>query len=152
MKKVLSLILALVLLIGSVALADIDLTGMSFNELRILYEQVQQALINTKQGGTVKVGSGLFIVGKDIPSGKWSITAEEGGHVFLSVYKSFDETRNEGKGIFTYDWIYSPSHRSYDEGDTTEMTVYLQDGYCVEITSGSVLFTPANSLSAGFFD
>ena len=151
MKKLLAIVLIIAMLIPA-ACAEIDLTGMSFNELRILYEQVQQALIDTKQGGTVKVGSGLFIVGKDIPSGKWSITAEEGGHVFLTVYKSFDETRNEGKGIFTYDWIYSPSHRSYDEGDTTEMTVYLQDGYCVEITSGSVLFTPANSLSAGFFD
>lgn len=151
MKKLLAIVLIIAMLIPA-ACAEIDLTGMSFNELRILYEQVQQALIDTKQGGTVKVGSGLFIVGKDIPSGKWSITAEEGGHVFLTVYKSFDETKNEGKGIFTYDWIYSPSHRSYDEGDTTEMTVYLQDGYCVEITSGSVLFTPANSLSAGFFD
>ena len=151
MKKVLSLILAIVLLIGSVALADIDLTGMSFNELRILYEQVQQALIDTKQGGTVKVGSGTYVVGKDIPAGKWTITPEDKQFGIVYVYKNAEDCENKKNEVMC-DLIVSSHSPVLSDCDATEMNVLLVDGYYVVIKDVTVYFTPFDSLSAGFFD
>ena len=152
MKKVLSLILTLVLLIGSVALAEIDLTGMSFNELRILYEQVQQALIDTKQGGTVKVGIGVYEVGKDIPAGKWTVTVPGNNCAFVYIFPSYEAYLDSEYNFLDFQLIYSTEYSKLREGSNTEMNMTIREGQCIRVEDATVYFTPFDSLTAGFFD
>lgn len=77
MKKTFAfvLILALLLPLSSFASdsADIDLSGLSFDELIALREQLNLAIWNSQEWHDVTVPAGVWEIGKDIPEGHWTI-------------------------------------------------------------------------------
>lgn len=83
MKKLLSLLLAALLLCSCFAVAEIDVSGMSYEELTELNRAVQLELF--KKGALidgVKVPAGRYIVGEDIPEGVYRI---ESGSSYASI-------------------------------------------------------------------
>ena len=72
MKRTLCIILAfvLVLTLAPAAFADVDLSGMSFDELVALKDQINLALWNSADWQEVTVPQGVWQVGADIPAGK----------------------------------------------------------------------------------
>lgn len=71
MKKICALVLALLLIQGAALAAD--LSGMSFDELLALRDQVQRELISRPEWKEVTVPPGEYTVGIDIPAGVYSI-------------------------------------------------------------------------------
>lgn len=64
MKKALSLFLAIMLLIVSIpAMADVDLTGMTYAELVALKDQINLAIWNSSEWQEVTVPQGVWKVG-----------------------------------------------------------------------------------------
>lgn len=117
---------ALAACLAAPALADIDLSGLSFEELLELQKQVTTALWASDGWQEVTVPTGIYEVGTDIPAGRWNVTARESA---ITIYPSFSDAVN-GKGLPK---LY------YIEGDTVAIAV--EDGFGISIT-GDATFTP----------
>lgn len=89
------------------------------------------------------LGAGIFIVGEDIPAGKYDITAINGSGGTICFYPNYDIYKNDGKSDGYY-FLYAEDYKYYSKGDsTTASNILLSDGNCIDIESGLELqFTP----------
>lgn len=149
MKRILSLFCAFVLALSvtPVALADqIDLSGMSFDELVALKDRIDLAIWNSQEWQEVEVPQGVWKVGEDIPVGHWTIKSVE-GWASITVGTALNEG---GKDIDTwnsrfyyYDSVYHPSYKSYNSASNkTELDFNLTEGMYIVIDMGVVSFSP----------
>lgn len=132
MKKLLSLIIVSLLIFTS-AYAEVNLSDFSFEELLELQKQVNSEIISRPEWKEVKVPSGTWIVGEDIPAGFYSISPKELG-AYLRIRDAKGKIAISG-GI------------RHDEDLIAKYE--LKEGYTVEIEDGALYFAPAQSL--GFF-
>ncbi len=139
MKRITALIAAL-LLLASTAVAEIDLSGMTLEEMIELHEQIQLALF--EQAKSVVVPQGIWLVGKDIPAGTYLIrcadlSRSESSMRFCTfkwgTTKPDDLGFFEGKTQIGLVSLYNPNNSHYIEGQTSELVVELEDGMYVYI-------------------
>lgn len=123
-----------------------------------------EALLSSSSGSaeTVQTGEpvtlevGTWIVGEDIPAGKYNLTCATDAGAMCTVYKSLEDKLNQ-TGMTD---LYSISTEAYkemyaslfddDEGlsatldslQTEIFNAYISDGQCLEIEGGSITFTP----------
>ena len=99
MKKLLCLLLAL-LLVPAFSLADIpDISGLTFDELVQLREQLNYAIWTSEDFQMVYIPAGLWEIGKDIPAGHWTI--EPAYNIYAHVWygdKINDSHTDVGRG------------------------------------------------------
>ena len=143
MKKII-LFLALAMLLPTFALADVDLTGMSYDELVSLSKQVGIAIMQSDEFDSVTVPKGIWEVGVDIPEGNWIITPAN--QMCMIVYgKSIDESGND---MSQYDSGNSGSDL-YNSNDSWRLTAKAGNYICVKI--GPAVFTSdTGSTGLGF--
>jgi hypothetical protein len=147
MKRIASYLLVLVLLIPCAALADFDLSGLSFAELVELKEQINLAIWNSQEWQEVTVPQGVWVVGEDIPAGKWTVKcAEPWRYSQVSWGEKLD---NDGENIAwrgrysAYNYVYNPNHKYYDGDEgVTEYTFEVRNGDYIVIDDGSCIFMP----------
>lgn len=145
MKKLFSLFLILCA-IAAPSLAEVDLSGMSFDELVALREQIDLAIWNCAEWQEVTVPQGLWKVGEDIPEGHWTITPVDSA--WASVDYGSDLEAN-GKDI-SYrsknhyaENLVSKTSRIYEAGsDCSVMDIVAEAGSYIRIDNGDVVFTP----------
>lgn len=137
MKKVVMLVLALVL-VGAVALAEVDLSGMTFDELVALRKQVDQAIWASDGWQEVKVPAGKYVIGEDIPAGRWTLSCDDSA-AMVNLYKT-------PEGIDDYDQIVAMA--SVSAGNP--YNIDLEDGQGLYISISAVTFTPYVSANLGF--
>ena len=150
MKKALALLAALVL-IASAAAAEVDLSGMSFDELVELAHQVDQAIWASDGWQEVTVPPGTYKVGEDIPAGKWTLSVTEAGE--LHAY--YCEAINEAGDPITYpnpykaEYMYGPKNwMNHDGQQPTQVTFDCKPGYYIVIQEGNAIFTPSTGKSS----
>lgn len=148
MRKLLfALLLALMLPIGGIA--DVDLSGMSYEELVALRDQLNLAIWNSAEWQQVTVPQGLWEVDKDIPSGHWTICPVPESSV--SIYYGNALKENGMEVSFLSDNIYTvyldaPGSGGYMPGFSTEQSdICLESGSFVEISGGYAIFSPYHS-------
>lgn len=145
MKKLLFSFL-LCLLLPSFALAAVDLSGMTFDELIALRDQLNLAIWNSAEWQEVTVPQGLWEVGKDIPAGHWTVSPVVGSST--SIYYGNKLKDNGMEVSWASDNIYAiylDAHdsSSYSKGFSIEQSdISLENGSYVEISSGSAIFSP----------
>ncbi len=122
MKKMLAM-MALCLTIAPAALAEVDLTGMSFDELVSLQAQLTAEAMSRPEWKEVEVPVGTYTVGQDIPAGTYSLKIKAGG-MMASIQINGYETSH----VLT-------------EGDMVGK-IDLKDGDQVDITISAVVFMP----------
>ena len=147
-------ILIVLLLCPVFAFAEVDLSSMNYNELVNLKDQINLAIWNSDTWQEVEVPQGVWVVGEDIPAGKWTIKAADGVKAYVYWGDRLDDSKTslswDGK-IYESETIYSVNHRSYEKGDTTDVTWDLEDGHYFIVDDGIALFTPyAGKPSLGF--
>lgn len=145
MKKLITLLLLLVSVV-SVASAEIDLTGMSYVELVSLKDQINLAIWNSQEWQEVSVPVGVWIVGKDIPVGHWSIRTNA-DYAHVEICDKLDESGKDADLFESNLWhrssLYSPQSPYYDELNCqTEVDYELKEGTFVVIEDANVVFTP----------
>lgn len=154
MKKIITALLVLVLILSLVpaAFADVDLSGMSYDELVALRDQINLAIWNSQEWQEVTVPYGVWKIGEDIPAGKWTITVCDGGSLFLRVGVKLNAAGTEIDGSYDSWLLRSSTRRSFDPAsDIESVTIDLHDGEYLTIDEGSVIFTPyAGKPSLGF--
>ena len=130
MKKALCFILITILTLFTFTVyADsIDLSGMSFDDLKALQEQVNTALWASDGWKEVTVPVGVYVVGSEIPAGKWTIK-----RAFPNEYSYFRVgQRFENGEVCDY---------SFTSDLESEINVILVEGSYIEITYFPVVFT-----------
>lgn len=75
MKKKLAIVLAGMMLSAGVAMADVDLKSMSFDELVDLQSQILEEVVSREEFKCVSVPAGEYTVGVDIPAGDYTIAS-----------------------------------------------------------------------------
>lgn len=154
MKRIITLVLVLLCLAGVASAEAPNLSGMSYEELVALKEQINLAIWNSQEWQEVEVPQGVWVVGKDIPAGKWTIKAAEG--ITANVYwgDELDESGMElsySSKIFEIELLYSVNYRHYEKGKRTEVTWDMKDGDYFIVDDGIALFTPySGKPSLGF--
>lgn len=73
MKKKLAIVLAGMMLSTGVAMAEVDLKSMSFDELVDLQSQILEEVVSREEFKCVSVPAGEYTVGVDIPAGDYTI-------------------------------------------------------------------------------
>ena len=145
MKRIISLLIAVTCLCGGAFAADFDLSGLSYDELVSLKEQVDFAIWNSNEWQEVEVPQGVWVIGEDIPEGKWTIKAAEGVSASISWGDVLDssglEISYEGD-IYAYDRVESESYHGYDFGDTLEVTWDMKAGEYFVVEDGVAVFSP----------
>ena len=129
MKKLITLILALALILAPAAMAEIDLSGMSFDELVALQKQVIAAIMQTDEWQEVEVPAGTYIVGDDIPAGRWTIKAPDYDDGYTAVTAASD-----GNRTYLSEFLMI--------GDNEQVNWTLEDGMTLSIEFGPAIFTP----------
>lgn len=172
MKRIISLILALVLMLSiSVSCfaadkkakdddsadtkkvdtikdenrAQIDLSTMSYEELVTLKNKINLAMWNSDEWEEVTVPQGVWIVGEDIPAEHWTIKAADGAYANIKVCNKLDETKKDVdySEAYSYEHLTSASRSSFDANSDIESTDFdLADWKYVIVNDGSVVFTP----------
>lgn len=154
MKRIITLVLVLLCLAGVASAEAADLSGMSYEELVALKDKINLAIWNSQEWQEVEVPQGVWVVGQDIPAGKWTIKAADGITAFVYWGDMLDES---GMGlsydgdVFECDNLYSVNYRYYEKGDRTEVTWDLKNGDYFIVDDGIALFTPySGKPSLGF--
>lgn len=152
MKKLICIMIAL--LIPVAAFAEVDLTGMSYDELVQLKDQVSLAIWESEEWQEVEVPAGVYTVGEDIPAGKWTIKAADGISVTIEWGDLLDDSGValswDGK-FMEYEYLRSENNKYYEKGDKTEITWDIKDGQYILVDDGIAVFMPyAGKPSLGF--
>ena len=148
MKKILVMILAVCLLVPIASAEDIDISGLSFDQLVALKERINLALFESDEWQEVTVPQGVWKVGKDIPAGKWLIKAVQSanGSTYVQYGTALDDNKIEipYKYLREYFWVYSESFKYLETNDLTEYAITLTDGDYVVISPayGPAVFMP----------
>lgn len=155
MKKVITICiaLALVLSLAPAVFADVDLSGMSFDELVALKDQINRAIWNSQEWQEVTVPQGVWEVGADIPAGKWTIkAAPDSFYTSIKVGQNLSETgTNLNYPYKATEMVYWPGHPLFEKKDVTEWTVTLSEGDFVLIDDSPAIFIAyAGKPSLGF--
>lgn len=130
MKKLLSFVLALVLMVPVALAESIDLSSMSVDELIALKASIVGELMSREEIKEANIPAGSYTVGKDIPVGAYSIKTNA-----LMVMISVTNAKGGYEGIFTC----SPSEPIGK--------IELEDGYHVDITGGTCVFSVYSGIS-----
>lgn len=152
-KRIFCLLVMMLFLLPCFAQADVDLSSMSFEDLIALKEQINLAIWNCQEWKEVRVPAGTYLIGKDIPAGKWTIfsapdnpnVAAKGIHVAISK-----KLKDNGASL---DTSTASNHTSAAVGrDMESITWDLQEGYWLYINYGTAVFTPFTGYDFGFND
>lgn len=102
MKKLITILLILSIIIPTLAFADIpDISGLSYDELIQLKNQINLAIWNSQKWQEVTVPVGVWQIGVDIPEGHWGIKLAIEDQLTLIVYT--DRLNEYGKDV-AYGW------------------------------------------------
>ncbi len=144
MKRFLCVAVVLVF-IPLISFADFpDISGLSYDELVQLKDQINLAIWNSNEWQEVTVPGGTWKIGEDIPAGHWSIRlAAKHDYAYIYYFEEPDEfgkpyargTKHLYQAIATEDWnVFENEYiHSYD--------IDMKDGwyfYCEK----STIFTP----------
>lgn len=148
MKKFLIVAIVICMMIPCALSEDIDLSALSFEQLVALKERINLALFSSDEWQEVVVPQGIWLVGKDIPAGKWTLTAQQtdDGITYIQYGSKLNDNKNEieYKYMREYFWISSKVHKRLKSNDITEYTIELREGdyFIVDPSYGPVVFHP----------
>ena len=135
MKRIV-IILFIISIAVSPAVAETDLSKLSFDELRQLQAEISKEIVTRPEWKEKIIPSGIWVVGKDIPAGDYSISMGDNVGAFIKIEDPTIEPSYNGL-IFS-EGITQP--------ELTMGKITLLDGYVVTILHGPLKFAPAISL------
>ncbi len=154
MKKWISFFLVVCLLaLPVLSLSEgIDLSGLSMADLVKLQERVTMAMWKTEEWQEVTVPAGMYQVGKEIPAGKWTITATpKASMANVEIGDKLDDTGMglSWMGSYESNYLYGKDSWVYDESKMNSWDVTLIEGFYVNL-GATMVFTPYGGPSFSF--
>lgn len=150
MKRILFTMLVLFIALSSAVAEDIDLSSLSFDDLSVLRARCQVEMMARDEWQEVEVPQGVYIVGKDIPEGKWTLYCRTG---YMSVVSFGDTLDAAGQMVIwslggrqANENVYNLNYKNYREGSRTEWTVDLINGDYFVVAADPITFTPGDAV------
>lgn len=148
MRKVAAIFLAVALMASLCgAVAEVDFSGMTFDELMQAQEQLLSALWASDGWDVVTVPAGVYKIGRDIPAGRWllSMTEDNQSYVALNigVAVAADGVSIDNKSDHACESL------TRSDGSTSVIWELKADTYLV-IENGPVVFSRPTAQSLGF--
>ena len=137
MKRI--LLFVLVMMLCASALADVDLSKMSYAELIELRQKIDEAIWASDGWQEVTVPAGGYTIGEDIPAGKWTVKGDD-IICMVTVYKTKADHDNQTANIVTIMTLQSGNICNLD----------LASGEYIKIDNGKVVFSPFTGAALGF--
>lgn len=132
MKRIAAFVAAATLLFSH-ALAAVDLSSMTLEELIALRQQIGLEIASRPEVKAVTVPVGVWEIGKDIPAGHWTITMEK-GHAFpfsgITYCDALDETGKSAE--WSLDGIFYSAQLTLPGSDYA----YAQESIDLDMKSG----------------
>lgn len=146
MKKMLVILILVCMTIPLACAEDVDISGLSYDELLILRSRVDAAILECEEWQEVTVPVGIWKVGEDIPAGKWTLRCASDKYSFVTIGTKL---RDNGLSISTTgdhyasSTVFSPNYKDFKPGDNpTEIYITVTDGDYIHIGQASVIFSP----------
>lgn len=130
------------LLISSAAADPMDLSGMSFDDLVELRDQLNLAIWNSREWQEVTVPAGVWQIGVDIPAGHWTIRPLPGTYVSVAYCDRLDDF-GKSVGVGWLGWSGCLTGRGDSDitaGEPREVDLDMVAGMYF-INHGTVIFT-----------
>ncbi len=143
MKRFFLLLLAISLLITAAAADVPDLSGMSFDELVALRDQLNLAIWNSQEWQEVTVPAGVWVVGEDIPAGHWTVRPLPDSYVGVVYFDRLDQFgKDVGRGWLGWSGtLTSRGEGDWTFGEPTQVDLVMEAGMFFKC-SQAVIFTP----------
>ena len=147
MKKLLCILSALAIALSLAAPAaaeNIDLTALTWDELLDLKARITMEQLARDEWQEVEVPQGVYVVGEDIPAGKWTIRCKVGNYLRFAWGESLDESGHDIDFYVVHDIAHltNPEYKYYESGDDVEYTFDAVEGYYIVIEDAPATFTP----------
>lgn len=145
MKKLLSVLLILCLVIPS-AIAEIDLSGLTFSELVELRDKCLTEMTKRDEWQEVTVPTGVWEIGKDIPAGHWDIRCSKvtaNSYAVITYVSELDETKKKASFMATTryaDLIKPEGSRAMTNNIVIDLE--MNEGMFLIVERCPVIFTP----------
>ena len=142
MKRLFAVALVMMLIAANAGMAEIDLSGMTYDELVALKDKINKAMWECEEWQEVTVPRGVWEVGVDIPAGHWTIRPEEKSFAVLIIGNFRKGATVDGSksyvDVAAKDWEY------YTDDYMQQADVILENGHFVEVSAdaGNAVFTP----------
>jgi len=152
MKKLFCLILAGILIMSAAWAEEIDLSGLTFEELDALRDRCMLEMMKRDVWQEVTVPQGVYQVGVQIPAGTWTVYCHNGisalvnwGDTLTPNHEDIEINYETGR----YGWgrVYNPHYRNYKEyydGSQISYTFTVREGEWIIIEDSPAVFTPGS--------
>lgn len=128
MKKIICILLVMIM-VPCVIHAE-EMKDLTFEQLYLMQMYVNAEIMSRPEWKEVIVPSGIWVAGRDIPAGSYSISIIEDDSAYIQI--------RTGTGYLAETVI---SQTIQNESDNIGR-VELKDGYVVKIESGALRFAP----------
>ena len=139
MKKLICALLAALILCTLAAAEDIDLSGLSFQELAALRNRCLYEMMQRDEWQEVEVPAGIWEVGVDIPAGHWAFTVGQYDKGWFDVSIEYGDLLNADGSAIAYKSTFYRSHTFKPATPTFDLE--LTTGYLI-VKYGTVIVTP----------
>lgn len=151
-KTMVGCLLSILLLQTTCFAAEIDLQGMSVNELIALKDEINLKI--SELGGSNIIPAGVYVVGRDIRAGRYIFYAtvhcrtsydETEGYMDFELWTSEEAYKEQDRDKrITSGEIYYDFSKDRAEGP---FSASLEDGQCLEIRNGSAIIEKISDVS-----
>ena len=146
MRKFICILLLSFCLLSLAAAEGIDLSGLSFDELAALRDRCQLEMMQRDELKEVTIPQGVYIVGKDIPSGIWTIKCKIGSACDLQfgdeLAANGQDIKVKASGRYARTTVYNENDKHYINGLRMQWIVELVDGDYFVISGYPATFIP----------
>ena len=154
MKRFFAFMITLCVFFSCAFAEGFDLSSLSYDELVSLVDQAQRQIMFSDGWQEVEVPPGTYLIGEDIPEGKWTITAKNTHAPEISLFEP-DERNKTDPDLRLFNLVYGitligTNHSYYSDGKMSSTTMKLQNGQSFSVSNGNVIFTPYKGLGFVF--
>lgn len=144
MKKLFSILILFVLLLTafSVSAQNFDLSQFSYSDLQAIAAQAQKEMMNRPEFQSVEVPVGLYVVGREIPAGQWTVT-KTGRSSMIETGDTLESNQNEID--VTPNFYYT----TLDDRAESQ-TITLIEGMYVQIKFNPIIFSTPTGVTFSF--
>ena len=146
MKRALIAVVIVLFVFSSAIAEGIDLSSLSFDELSKLRALCQKEMMARDECQEVEVPQGVYIVGKDIPSGIWTIKCKTGSACDLQFGDELavngQDIKVKASGRYARTTVYNENDKHYINGLRMQWIVELVDGDYFVISGYPATFIP----------
>jgi hypothetical protein len=123
---------------------SVDLSSMTYEELVELKDQINLAIWNSEEWQEVEVPHGVWIIGEDIPAGKWTISVAENQTARVDWGDKLDASGwdFEWGTIWERQFLYGEKVSHNSSGWPSSITYDLKEGHYIIVQEGTVYFSP----------